>query len=400
MIDREAGDKKKGDRFQKLRACIRLLTEIGADKNKRIACAIELLEDSLLLCDGPDAAHSIEENKNYGSSLTLNSAPVRNTLVAFIDLDFRYFGNSPIKLCFFASATTGDERFDKSIFAKAGLSEVFNTSILKKLCAKLPLSADEMALCRASVLCEYEKQYSSHAGGNLAALSAWSAAQIGAFLERIEWVITSDGNQELENQAIDRIRQCPFFSYRHEGMEQIIVAGICDIFEKFSEQSEPIARLITTSDVENIFLKALGIQGVHKPLDPAYQNWKSIDLSDVRNLEEKIEAVVSDYSKSELVRLTRRVGLAKDEASLWQREYVALRRRIFDVCDEILYRNRVNRISTLSANDIDLILDEMVEKSMEELTRLNRTYHYRIQDTTTIRGAILSLFDECYLAFD
>ncbi|MBB5498774.1 hypothetical protein [Paraburkholderia sp. MM5384-R2] len=401
MIDREAGDKKKGDRFQKLRACIRLLSEIGLDRNNRIYCAIELLEDSLLIREQGDDAPCVEENKNYGSSLTFNSSPVRNTVVAFIDLDSRFLGNSPIRFSFYASATVGEERFDKSLFERAGLVSPGKSSILKKLCAKEPLSGDDVALCKASILDEYAKQYADIAGhGHLAAISAWTPEQFGQFLSKVEWIVTTDGNAELEDAAVDCVRKCPFYSHRHEGMESVIVGAICSEFERRSEHGVPMARLLGTPDIENIFLRTLGVQPQGKPLDPAHESWNEIDVTDMRSLQEKIEAVTASYPPKGLRRLKRRVGLAKDEARLWQREYVSLRRRVYDVCEDVLDANRHGRTSPLTPAEIDAILADMVTRSMEELTRLNKTYHYRIQDEITLRGAILSLFDECYLAFD
>src|SRR5690625_1946661 len=128
VISREAGDKKKGDRFQKLRACIRLLTAIGQDESKRIYCAIELFEDSFLIPESGESAPSIEENKNYGSALTFNSSPVKNTIVAFIDLDFRFFGDSSLRFSFYASATAGDEQFDEQLYKEAGLDSARKTA--------------------------------------------------------------------------------------------------------------------------------------------------------------------------------------------------------------------------------------------------------------------------------
>src|SRR5579863_8717397 len=291
MIDREAGDKKKGDRFQKLRACIRLLTEIGLDRNNRIYCAIELLEDSLLIREQGYDAPCVEENKNYGSSLTFNSSPVRNTVVAFIDLDFRFLGDSPIRFSFYASATAGDERFDRSLFERAGLASQGKTSILKKLCAKEPLSGDELALCKASILEEYAKQYADIAGhGHLAAITAWTPEQFGQFLSKIDWIVTTAGNPELEDTAVDCVRKCPFYSHRHEGMESVIVGAICSEFEKRSEHGVPMARLLGTADIENIFLRTLGVKSLGKPLDPAHESWSEIEVTDMRNLQEKIEA--------------------------------------------------------------------------------------------------------------
>lgn len=47
-ISREAGDKTKGFRFQKLRAAIRFLQRVQENSDGQVHCAMELLEDSVL----------------------------------------------------------------------------------------------------------------------------------------------------------------------------------------------------------------------------------------------------------------------------------------------------------------------------------------------------------------
>ena len=62
-ISREAGDKTKGFRFQKLRAAIRLLNQIAEQPKAQTYCALEFIEDSAILSG--DEPVSVEENKQY-----------------------------------------------------------------------------------------------------------------------------------------------------------------------------------------------------------------------------------------------------------------------------------------------------------------------------------------------
>lgn len=399
VIAREAGDKTKGFRFQKLRACIRLLNEIIANKNKRVFCAIELLEDSILIEESGPVLANVEENKNYSSALSFNSEPVRNTVIAFIDIDFRFFNDESVKLSFFASATVGGERFSLDICQIAGVPQN-STKILKKLSEKQELTQDELKLCRVVIIEEYKKQYSGRTGGHLVSIEKWNVDDVQKFLSRIDWIVTNDGNDELEAQALSRVTECPFFTHKHTGLEAFILAEILHAFEKNSENKYPTARLLSGIEIENIYLKALGQQTLEKPLDPAHNSWSTIDAADFRNLQEKIKSVTPSYPTVSMIRLNRRVALAKDEAITWGREYVSLRRRLYDVCENILAYKQATRTAPLSQTDIDMILDEMVTLSMRKLEQLGQTYYYRISDEETLRGAVLSLFDECYLAFD
>jgi hypothetical protein len=398
-INREAGDKTKGFRFQKLRACIRLLEKITANGKNRFSCAIELLEDSFLADENDVPTVSVEENKIYTSSLSFNSSPIRNTVVAFLDLSFRYVHDPSLSLCFFASATVGSERPSEELLSSASVDKSTPCSILKKLIEKSELSHEEIKICHRIVLNEYAKQYASKDGGFLSAIEKWTPEELVDFVKRIEWGITSDSNDELEDRALNHVKLCPFFTNRHEELEKFILTAILDKFERLSEQEHATLKLLHVSDIELIYTQVLGKRENTKPIDPAYKNWDAIKVVDMRNLSEKIEAVSPDYLPVQLRKLIRRCALAKFEAETFGKEYVSLRRRIFDVCEEVL-DEKITGHTTFDRNVVDKILKEMADKSIAMMADIGKSYSYQINDQETIKGAILSLFDECYIAFD
>lgn len=401
-IDRENGDKTKGFRFQKLRACIRLVSEVkpGSD---RVSCAIELLEDSLFVAEDPSTPHRVEENKNYTAALTFNSKAVRNTLVAFIDIDFQYFNDEEsLKLCFFASAPVGEEKFSADILGRAQVDAKAHArcNVLGKLVTKQPLTRDELKICREVILDEYRDQYKKRKGGNLPALEKWMIKDFDRLLSRIEWTVTTDGNNELEQEALRTIRSCHLFTHRHEGLEAFILASLMDEFEKRSESRKPVSRLVHAADVKLIFLTALGKGAPTRPMDPVHKAWESVEISDLRNLNEKIDAVSTDYPKSVKDDHNLRVVMAKFEADQWQREYVSLRLRVLTFCRELLEKKLPTLKLPLDSTAVDQIIEELVSTSMTRLESLGKVYHYHINDPEVVRGVILSLFDECYIAFD
>jgi len=398
IIDRETGDTTKGFRFQKLRACIRLLEKISASGSNRLSCGIEFLEDSFLSDETDAPKVSVEENKLYTSTLTFNSSAIKNTIVAFIDLHLRYAGDSSFSLCFFASAEIGHERPSAELLAELGIEKIKGCGILQKLCAKEALTDDEQKICHAFVLKEYREQYAS-GGGFLAIIGKWTIEQTMAFVNRIEWHITDEGNDELESEALEIIRCCPFFTSQHESLESFILASILDLFEKLSEKIERASRLVHTSDIKLIYTEILGDRIRLKPTDPAHQMWSQLNSSDLRNLREKIMAVTPNYYAKGLERLERRCALAKSEGEQFGKEYVSLRRRLFDVC-ELVLEEYLEDGQQLGNEDVNKILDEMTIRSIKRLTEMGQTFHYQIKDPDIVRGAVLSLFDECYLAFD
>ena len=101
-ISREAGDKTKGFRFRKLRAAIRFLQRVQENSDGQVHCAMELLEDSVLYDGNSESLISGEENKYYGSRISFNSAALKNTLVAFLDLYFAFARSGELKLGVYA----------------------------------------------------------------------------------------------------------------------------------------------------------------------------------------------------------------------------------------------------------------------------------------------------------
>ncbi|WP_305807027.1 hypothetical protein, partial [Stenotrophomonas sp. YIM B06876] len=78
------------------------------------------MEDSVLF-DGSDTSPvSGEENKYYSSGLSFNSAAVKNTLVAFLDLYFSFGRSKDLKLGVYASATVAQERISAEFRNKLG----------------------------------------------------------------------------------------------------------------------------------------------------------------------------------------------------------------------------------------------------------------------------------------
>lgn len=400
IINREASEKTKGYRFQKIRACIRLLEKINsAGSSNRFSCAIELLEDSFLVDENENPAISLEENKYYTSSLTFNAKPIRNTIVAFLDLSFRYLHDPKTSLCVFASATIGDERPSETLLTSLGIEKKEPCSILKNLIAKKDLSDDEIKICHRIVLDEYAEQYKDREGGNLGVLEKWTPKDIADFVKRIEWEITEVGNDKLESEALQKVRDCPYFSSQHEGLEEFILAAMLNRLERFSEEKGAVAKLLNTSDVELIFVLALGKRGEATHSDPAHQTWSSIKTTDMRTLEQKITDVVPTYSAKKMSALVRKCALAKYEAELFGKEYVSLRRRLYDVCEEVL-NEKIDENSVIDSATVDDVLSEIKARSVVKMKSLSQTFTYQIKDEDTINGAILSLFDECYAAFD
>lgn len=400
VICRTAGDKTKGFRFQKIRACIRLLERVAARPDGQIYCAMEFLDDSVLLDGAAPSAVSAEENKLYTASLTFNSKPIRNTAVAFLDLDAIYMHEGSLGLAVYASAPIGEELIPTDVKIRAGVSSTQSKyQILKKLAASTKLSNDEVAIARVLILDEYADQYSGDRKGRIDALKAWTNGQFRSFLERIEWCISTETNDSLETHALDLIRDCPFFDYRHENLEVFIFSALVDLLEKRSQSKQLIDKMVGTSDIKLLYLECVASRS-NKPIDPAYLAGEIHEANDKRNMSEKILAVAPSYSSSKLMKIERRIGLAKYESQAFDREYVSLRHRVLDVCEEELEKQLKAGDGQITPESVDAILSSLIDSAMDRMSTLSSSYAYRIKDRETIKGAVLTLFDDCYLALD
>ena len=401
-ISREAGDKQKGVRFQKLRGAIRLLKAIQTNTAGQVYCALEFLEDSVLLDGSANGLLSGEENKLYSSALSFNSSAIKNTLVAFLDLRCT-MPSGELLLGIYASAELADEKITAEVCTAAALPPAGKMhSILKHLVAGTALDVTEQKIARHLAIDEYRLQYRPKPGrGYLGIIEKWTLEKFSSFFHEIQWSIAVETNEDLEKEALSLIKSSRFFNYKHEGLETYILAKVLDEFEKRSQEKVALDRLVATSDIELIYSRIIsdvrfGASLAEKPEDPAGRTWPTISTSDQRSLEEKILAVSPSYPAKSLQLLARRCALARIEASQFERDYVSLRRRLIDVCEGEL--QQIDR--HVEPAVVDAILDNLSSLSFERLKDLSKSYRYSIKDSETTKGAVLTLFDDCFLAFD
>lgn len=399
-ISREAGDKTKGFRFQKLRAAIRFLQRVEANPSGQVLCAMELLEDSVLFDSSQGALISGEENKYYGSRLSFNSPAIRNTIVAFLDLYFLYSKSDELKLGVYASAELSQERIEAAHRAKLGYEPKQNHyNILKKLVSGDDLEKEELDIAFSIAKDEYFSQYKNPTKGFRSLVETMSHEDFLAFIKSIDWSVSDETNESLEEDALVQVKGSWLFNNRHEHLESYILSSLLDELEKRSGKKGVVDRLMSTDTLKNIFSDILVSPAMdERVVDPAAEAWAGIEPNDFRNLIEKILAVCPGFSPSILGVLARKCGLARAVKSESEREMKALLRRILDVCEDELIEMNIS--SNMSQQDVLKAIDDLTAASEKHLASLRQAYKYRIRDRHDIKGAVLTLFDDCFLAFD
>ena len=399
-ISREAGEKTKGFRFQKLRAAIRFLQRVEANSSGQIQCAMELLEDSVLFDGDADALISGEENKYYGSRISFNSPALRNTVVAFLDLYFTFSRTGELGLGVYASAELAQERMNAEQREKLGYeAEQKDYEILKKLVINDELTDEEKVVAFAIVQKEYFAQYKGSNKGYAEMIKVMTIDEFIQFITSIDWSFTSETNEALEAQALQLVRSSRFFTYRHQNLEGYVLSSLLDELEKRSSKKSITARLLSTDTLKYIFNQILLSPAVDDRVDdPASECWGDVENNDFRNLQIKIHKVCPQFSERALKILARKCSLARNIEPEGQREMKGLLRRILDVCEGELFKNPP--ALNMTEAQVLQVITELTNASEQHTSTLRLSYRYRPRDRHAIEGAVLTLFDDCYLAFD
>ncbi|MEQ4658110.1 hypothetical protein AB7Z54_05745 [Providencia manganoxydans] len=417
-INREAAKTSgSGLLFQRVRAVHRLLDLISKFGKRACYCATEFIEDSATLTtDGSVATIEIEENKKYSSGLSFNSEAIKNTVVAFADQYINHFLDSKtIDFSIFCHAQLSDEQLENSILSAIApnllLSKTKTTklNILKKLVKKETLTEDEITIAKFLFTEEYEKQYAvySHTdkgktitsyAGNHKVISAWSNSDFYLFLSSITFIITESDNDKYDDEVIMSIKNCQFYDHRHYGIENLILGALESLFDRNQLDDRKFGRFVSREMVQVIFLQAASNQNELKPIDPAWKVFKDLDMSDQRNLKEKIRIICGDITSKKILRLSLSASKSRNNEEIFGQEYVSLRCNFYEWCGEYIENNMTNE--NYSSSELTSHLDEMADLCYENMQQLKRTYRMSIDDRLTIKGIILTLVDDCYLAFD
>jgi len=400
IINREASDKTKGFRLQKLRAANLALNEIEKGTSEYFYIAIEQGEDVAKISSDERVSHEYyEEDKDYPTSnFTLNSHAVKNTLVSFYDLYVtRWRQSNNICFGFYTTAKVGKEQ-DTDATKKIGIQ--FPDQKLLDLVAEKTLDDSVVNLVKKLLTLEYEKQYKDKKSkGNLEQLKKINVSDFRSFLKSIRWYFGQGNNADLKEGALKKIVASKFYNFRLEGKESYILSEILDVIEERQHNPNYSDRFIDRFQIELIFNKAESVE-VDLKNDVAWKNWDEISIpGDTRNLKEKIYAVCEGFSEKEIGRLTRRACSAKIEEKESGKDYLSLKYRVLEACEEVIYEE-INGGNEISSDKVSKIIGGLKDQAIKSIEELRKDYHYPIKNSHSIKSIVLDLFDSCYLAFD
>jgi hypothetical protein len=401
-IDREAGDSGKGFRLQLIRAIKLMLETIKRDENTVFFTAVENLEDvsHQTIVDG-EVSNYFEEDKNYdlNGNFTIFSPPVTNTLVSFYDIFVDQFRTSSnVYLGFYTTRNIGKERKTK---LESGKEITLPEEPILDMIQSLDDASDEtINLVKDILIEEYASQYEGKANsGNLETLRSLTVGRFKEFLSAILWHFGQENEEALKQTVLKDIENSPIHNNAHIGKENII---FCLLMDKLSERQNSknlVDKLVHSSDVKLIFKEAES-QVPDESIDPTWRYITELekDVTDKRNLKEKVRSVIEDISDHRIKQLARKASGSKYEEREVDKSFLSLKYRVFEACDEYFSNDRY--VAPKNGGDLDAILNILVSKAVVDLSKLKADYKYTISNDKTIEGIIWNLFDGCFLAFD
>lgn len=401
-INREASDKTKGFRLQKVRAIELMLKSINKDTDSVFYTAIENVEDvSHWHVEDSSQKNYYEEDKNYAADgkFTIHSPAVKNTLVSFFDIYANQLKNSEhVYLGFYTTTGVGKER--KHTLDNGVTIELPDEPLLELLASKKDLKDIVVTAIHEVLKEEYERQYPNQDNrGHLQTLNQQSISQLRTFLGRITWKFGQDDEISLKKTVLDLIKTSPLHNVNHANKEEIIFSLLMEKLDEKQNKTNLVEKLVHSSDVKLIFKQAESeLPGL--VMDPAWQELErlQLEITDKRSLIDKIEAVAKDYPKNKFQHLARKACRSKKEQSDSNKTVLSLKYRVFEACNDYFFEN--DRKPNLTVNEVDSLFSDLFNESVESIDELKKDYHYSLSNKKLIEGIVLDLFDTCFLAFD
>lgn len=401
-IDREAGDSGKGFRLQLIRAIKLMLQTIQQDQSTVFFTAVENLEDvsHQTIVDG-EVSNYFEEDKNYdlNGNFTIFSPPVINTLVSFYDIYVDQFRTSnSVYLGFYTTRGVGKERKSK---LNSGKEITLPEKSILEILQSLEGASDEVvSLVKDILVEEYTSQYKEKTkSGNLETLQGLTVDRFKDFLKTISWSFGQEDEDALKKTVLKDIANSPLHNNAHIGKENSI---FCLLMDKLSERQNSknlVDKLVHSSDVKLIFKEAES-QIPDESIDPTWRYITELEkeVTDKRNLKEKVLSVIEDISERRIRQLARKASGSKYEEREADKSFLSLKYRVFEACEEYFLGD--GYVAPENGGDLDAVLQTLVSKAVEDISKLKTDYKYTISNDKTIEGIIWNLFDGCFLAFD
>lgn len=400
IINREAIETNQGFRYQKIRAATYILDALASADD--FYFAVEYLDDVYgKTYNGASSIEILEQDKYYDeeSSFTFSSKEVYKSIVNFLDKWLEMKRTKAIQLLLCATNKIGKEKYTEII---KDLQIVLPSTPILKLLINRDYKSDKGLLnaIKALIVHYYRLVYEGKPfPGYISEIEKFEIKDWIEFLDKIEYLSEQDNNDETKKQVYEKIKECNLFdSTRHKDKEDYIYSRIIDLLDEKIGKDLP-ANFVSQSDIKLIF-KDLATQEQTILEDPSWNSWEDEFIEDSRGMEDKIRSVCETFDVKKCNSIKRRISSSiLEEQKAHKNSFLAQKYRIFEECIELLCEKISNK-SEFTEEDIELIIEDLCKQSELELNEWAKTYNYPYNNKKTIKGMVLNLFNECYLAFD
>lgn len=279
-INRDAGDKSKGFRLQRLRAISLLLDQMEKNDGKiSVFASTEYLDDVYIKTVSPEGIITYTEgDKNYDSSkrFSFMSKEVTNSLIIFLDNWLNCEMSKTLYYCFYTNINYTFEKDKTEIIKKLGI-KLPEKPILEYL-TTYELNDVVIECIKKRLLYEYEQQYKKKDGnGYLEVIKKFNNSQWKNFLSRINWKFGQYDDKELQKVLLEKITNRSFLTNIDVfSKEDLIIDLLESHFSQKEQYTDPISKHVTSIHVENVLLK-ISKDVVKKESDPIYSVWNSLE---------------------------------------------------------------------------------------------------------------------------
>jgi hypothetical protein len=220
------------------------------------------------------------------------------------------------------------------------------------------------------------------------------------FFKRIHFYFGEPDYKSLYSSVEQLVKATALYNDILIGKEGIIISALLEEVENTQFLQGTSKGYATNKSIELIYEKVKN--GNYLPVDPSWISWEKVEKpKDIRNVEEKITAVIPTPEKKFIDRINRRAanGLTQvlehdDDKSIKAVLYI-----IYDCCEEEI-SDLIKNKQLMTEQKIKDSIDALVEKSHRDIEEKATNYSYIVTNKKSIRELILYLVDSCYLAFN
>lgn len=403
-INRDASDKYKGYRYQKIRVAIMLLKLIKSNIKNNIIAIPEYKDDGYFI---DEKGHQfLEQDKLYEKGFSFNSPEIQKAMVNFLD-NYIELKKDPFINFIFCTNTDYVKENQIKTLTNIGLN-VLEKPVLEYLVER-DFNTDLVNFISKYLIYIYRETYDIEEEKpetytkNYMIIKKMLIEDWKEFLEKISFKFGESDLEKLSEELDKEIKECRFFTAEHFGKEDLIKRSLLDVIDERMTQKHVTQKIINVDSLKIIYKEAESVNS-NLTVDEIYRYWDEVENElegvQLRNLKQKILAVSPNFKEKTIRRYTRDAITVKDEIKrLDQRHIKALRYRVYESMgkffdEEFIYNEN------FTFESLNEIIKRLQEYVVEDLNELKKDYNYGIQNNITVKKITMLLIEECFYSFD